>query len=404
MHKKILMLLLLGLMIVPMQVKADDSQETDVVYTVDARIVFKINGREIIQFVKTGDKLNEPSHDEINGYIFKGWYFEDTKWNFDDPVNEHMTLVAVYDKVYVPEEKKNESSVKPSDKKEDKKEETKPEVKTGKIVNVTSSNRNYLHTTFVFKQLDLPLSKEDIERISQGDNYQVRIVSDNSTKSIEQQTKSLFQKHAYEKEFEIGTYVNIKFQHKFEKDSEWLDYEKTNGLVEISIELPDNLKENNRVFAIYTIKDEEVKELYKGYPNSAGTITFEADNPGDFVIAYKDTLIVPPVSEETSHNILPWIITGLLLMLLGLSGWFIFIILFPTFMIDDKKYKFKRDTNMSEWVNSKYNEDGFYLNDVSTEAHIYRNSEEGIRAIKSIDASTVIRRGDHFETYLKQKR
>lgn len=41
-------------------------------------------------------KLEEPSKPTKDGYAFDGWYNGDTKWNFDDPVTEDMTLTAKF--------------------------------------------------------------------------------------------------------------------------------------------------------------------------------------------------------------------------------------------------------------------------------------------------------------------
>lgn len=104
MKRKILILISMMLFLVciaPAAVFAD-SKAVEVRYSVSAKIIFvSPDGTQTIQTVDVGDRLKEPSHQNLEGYRFLGWKNAATGeyWDFNDPVAEHMTLTAVYEKI-----------------------------------------------------------------------------------------------------------------------------------------------------------------------------------------------------------------------------------------------------------------------------------------------------------------
>ena len=66
-------------------------------------VVFKTNGGSEIQnvTVKSGNKLEVPEVPKKEGYVFEGWYLNGKEYNFEDPIEEDITLVAKWRKVEV---------------------------------------------------------------------------------------------------------------------------------------------------------------------------------------------------------------------------------------------------------------------------------------------------------------
>ena len=87
------------LQMTPNRLYAEDDSNTKtfyVSYTVMAHVSFLNGDIEFSQDVIPGEPMNEPSHLQIDGYEFVGWFLNDQLWNFADPVNEHMNLIAKY--------------------------------------------------------------------------------------------------------------------------------------------------------------------------------------------------------------------------------------------------------------------------------------------------------------------
>lgn len=79
-----------------------DSKAVDVRYSVSAKIIFvSPDGTQTTQTVEVGERLKEPAHKSMDGYRFLGWknVAIGEYWDFNDPVEEHMTLTAVYEKI-----------------------------------------------------------------------------------------------------------------------------------------------------------------------------------------------------------------------------------------------------------------------------------------------------------------
>ena len=76
-----------------------DSQSATLRYSVSATVIYRdYNGIQTTQKIEAGSTLKEPAHQDRIGYIFLGWKDESTGefWNFADPVDRHLTLVACY--------------------------------------------------------------------------------------------------------------------------------------------------------------------------------------------------------------------------------------------------------------------------------------------------------------------
>ena len=104
MKKRILLLLSIAFLLIsvmPILVFAD-SQSTTVKYSVKATVIYvEYDGVQTVQKVTVGSTLKEPTHKEKVGSRFLGWQNKDTGlfWNFQDPVTDHLTLIASYETI-----------------------------------------------------------------------------------------------------------------------------------------------------------------------------------------------------------------------------------------------------------------------------------------------------------------
>ncbi len=75
-------------------------------------VAFKTNGGSEVKnvSVKSGNKIEVPETPTKEGYVFEGWYLNGKEYNFEDEVNEDITLVAKWRKVDVDGEEENEEN------------------------------------------------------------------------------------------------------------------------------------------------------------------------------------------------------------------------------------------------------------------------------------------------------
>ena len=85
---------------------AEDSQSDPVVYCVNPVVTIKDWDTTSTVRVEMGQKIREPSHIDKNGYRFLGWRDARTGayWNFNNEINENITIIAEYEKLVVVDE------------------------------------------------------------------------------------------------------------------------------------------------------------------------------------------------------------------------------------------------------------------------------------------------------------
>ena len=73
-------------------------------YSVPAKVAFIDGDAQTVQEVPVGTILEAPALADKPGYTFLGWLNEATGelWDFSNPVEDHMTLVAQYEQVEAP--------------------------------------------------------------------------------------------------------------------------------------------------------------------------------------------------------------------------------------------------------------------------------------------------------------
>lgn len=85
---------------------AEDSQSVPVVYHVNPVVTIKDWDTTSTVQLEMGQKIREPSHIDKNGYRFLGWRDARTGayWNFNNEINENITIIAEYEKLVVIDE------------------------------------------------------------------------------------------------------------------------------------------------------------------------------------------------------------------------------------------------------------------------------------------------------------
>lgn len=107
-------------------------------------IIFDTNGGSKIDNIKIkkGEKLNSPNNPTKKGFLFDGWYLNEKKFDFDEKIDESITLIAKWKK----EEKNSTSSNnnKNSNKGNEKSNNSnnKKENKTDNTNNKNNENKN----------------------------------------------------------------------------------------------------------------------------------------------------------------------------------------------------------------------------------------------------------------------
>lgn len=139
--KKWILLLAVFMCFMPMTIEsvyADETQTVDISYNELANITFYDDGIMIQEKINCGDILKEPSHVEKDGYRFLGWYIKgtDEKWDFLNPVTNHLDLESRFEKIKTEPEKED------TKKDETKKREEKKTSSKSKGVN--TSDKTYV--------------------------------------------------------------------------------------------------------------------------------------------------------------------------------------------------------------------------------------------------------------------
>lgn len=85
---------------------AEDSQSIPIVYKVNPVVTIKDWDTTSTVQLEMGQKIREPSHIDKNGYRFLGWRDARTGayWNFNNEINENITIIAEYEKLVVIDE------------------------------------------------------------------------------------------------------------------------------------------------------------------------------------------------------------------------------------------------------------------------------------------------------------
>jgi len=81
------------------EVEKEDNKDEEKVTKYTVTFDSKGGSKVAKQTVEEGKKATEPKAPTKSGYTFKGWYLENTKYNFSNKVTKNLTLIAKWEKV-----------------------------------------------------------------------------------------------------------------------------------------------------------------------------------------------------------------------------------------------------------------------------------------------------------------
>lgn len=259
--KSIILVLLCTLFISSNVVFADDTKQTELTYVQNAKVVF-INELEHKTYeyeYELGDKLVEPEHSDIKGYIFKGWYLDDYKWDFDkDTVLDNMTLYAKYIAI------------------------------EGIIKDITIPEDNDYKASVSIKAEDIPLTDEDIALMAEGNELDVKLVVNIiKPKDVPKTDKDLIDNKIKQLNETLVSYIDVELLKIINNVTS--NIHKTNDAIEVSLQIPEEYRKTDREYTLYRVHDGVLEIMYQGRPLDNWTITFKTDKFSTYALSYKDT-------------------------------------------------------------------------------------------------------------------
>ena len=284
-------LVLLFILLLPNNVNAEQKNRVEVYFNIPANVIFKNEDLIIREEINCGEKLLEPSHVEVDGYIFKGWYNGDVKWNFDtDIVEDDITLMAKYIK---------EDSF---------------------TINTTSDENNAISAS-ILNDIDLSNNIDDIE---ENDAVEVVLKVTDANDTITDTEKEKFEKITDDKNLIIGKYLDLSLIMKINgNEANSKEIHETNGKVKIELTIPEDMRFSNRKYSLLRLHNNKVEVVYEGFPTKDWKLVFETDKFSIYAIAYSEIKQNNPNVPKTLDNIMMWVIT-LIISILGLGSIILF--------------------------------------------------------------------------------
>lgn len=294
MMKKILifMLCLLSAFALSPSVAFAETQSTTLHYSVSATVVYvDYDGTQTTQKVDVGNTLKEPGHKDRVGYTFLGWKDESTGffWNFENPVENHLTLRACYGE--------NDPSA--------------DEVDYGKgklIISVqvdseeADADLGVSKADFINKLIQSgDITSDEVVQITNGASMNIVLLvkaeEAYSDEVVKTQMEQASQGYTVGQLFDISLYKYLTMDGQ---SGERQEIHETQNLITISIRVPDNLinidSNVERTYCVLRSHDGKTEVLESTYDPDTQMLTFQTDKFSDYAIAYKD------VQKSANHT------------------------------------------------------------------------------------------------------
>lgn len=134
------------------------------------------------------------------------------------------------------------------------------------------------------------LSRQEMERVSKGESVEIRIDVEQVDEIVSQRDKQLAEEGVKKFQNElpdltIGMYIDISLFMRI-GEGEWNAVNKTNGPIEIMIDIPEQLQARSSEFYIVRVHEGEYA-LLRDLDDAVGTITIQTELFSTYAIAYR---------------------------------------------------------------------------------------------------------------------
>ncbi len=147
---------------------------------------------------------------------------------------------------------------------------------------------------------DAVLTDEDTAARENGEDIKVVITVENADNTVTAENKTLIEE-AVKDAYEIGRYVNIDITKYIGNKA--FEITELSKAVNITVEIPDDLKADGRKFAVVRLHGNDA-EILDDIDDSADTITFSTDKFSTYAIVYSDTAAPQPGTGANDYALL----------------------------------------------------------------------------------------------------
>ena len=234
----------------------EQEKSMQVILVIPAKVLFQNEDIIIKEEIEIGNKLIEPSHTEIDGYVFRGWYNGEYKWNFDeDIVTEHLTLIAKY----TPVEKFN--------------------------INIKVDENSILQPA-ILNKVDL---STEFDGLVETDEIDIILEVKDATKLVTENERQIIENVLEDNNLILGKYIDISMFMEINKDPLTKKaIHKTKNMARIELTIPENIRFNNKKYYLLRLHDGVVDTVFEGFPSGDWKISFETDKFSIYAIAYTE--------------------------------------------------------------------------------------------------------------------
>ena len=272
----------------------EQEESVQVILIIPAKVVFQNEDIIIKEEIETGKKLIEPSHTEIDGYVFRGWYNGEYKWNFEkDIVTEHLTLIAKY----TPVENFN--------------------------INIKVDENSILQPA-ILNKVDL---SSEFEGLAETDEIDIILEVKDATKLVNENERQIIENILNDNNLILGKYIDVSMFMEINKDPLTKKaIHKTKNMAKIELTIPEDIRFNNRKYYLLRLHDGVVDTVFEGFPSKDWKISFETDKFSIYTIAYTEEEFanIDVNTPKTGDIIMLWV-TVLIISSLGIVSIIILI-------------------------------------------------------------------------------
>lgn len=163
------------------------------------------------------------------------------------------------------------------------------------------------------------LTSDERKRVENGESLEIVLNINQESSVVPSNDKQLVQETVEQHALKLGKYLDMTIKKRI-GDADWQTVSDLNNSMQIKLDIPSELLEENRIFSIIRVHDGKANIL-ADLDNQVDTITFETQQFSSYAIVYKDDIpVVAPEADTadttTKFNIvIPIAIVGILLII-----------------------------------------------------------------------------------------